>query len=120
MLQHLRDQVHQLSQGEVPGCVREDLQDSPEVPGLQSHSADVQETPGERVQYPDLSMYLVLHSLVDENLLHFLFQLPIYNGGYAAPGYGAPPAPTAPPTLVCRDLTETVCNTSTLTGPQVR
>merc|ERR1712038_1030840 len=44
--------------------------------------------------------------------------LPIYNTGYAAPGYGAPPPPAPPPALVCRDLTETVCNTSTLTGPE--
>ena len=58
MLQDLRDQVHQLGQGEVSGGVREDLQDCPEVPRLQSHSADVQETSGEGLQYPDLSMYL--------------------------------------------------------------
>ena len=48
----------------------------------------------------------------------YLLQLPIYSGGYAAPGYGAPPPPTPPPALVCRDLHETVCNTSVLTGPQ--
>ena len=42
--------------------------------------------------------------------------MPIYSGGYAAPGYGAPAPPSTPPQLVCRDLYETVCNTSVLTG----
>ena len=47
-------------------------------------------------------------------------QLPVYGGGYAAPPtyglYAAPPPapPTEPPQLVCRDLYETVCNTSVL------
>ena len=49
-----------------------------------------------------------------------IHQLPVYGGGYAAPPtYGLyaapPPAPaTEPPQLVCRDLYETVCNTSVL------
>ena len=64
-------------------------------------------------------------------MTHSLFQLPVYGGGYAAPpqhGYGAPPpsyglygAPPPPAyhakepgNVVCRDMYETVCNTSTL------
>ena len=66
-----------------------------------------------------------------------MFQLPVYGGGYAAPpkqgygqpsqGYGKPnygyghggyqaPAPhhDEPKNIVCRDLYETVCNTSVL------
>ena len=63
------------------------------------------------------------------------FQLPVYGGGYAAPpGYGAPPpsyglygAPPPPVyhahepgNVVCRDMYETVCNTSALVGDDAR
>ena len=41
VLQHVRDQVHQLRPREVPGGLCEDLQNCPEVPGLQPHCEDV-------------------------------------------------------------------------------
>ena len=55
MLQHLRDQVHQLRQGEVRRRVREDLSDCSEAQDLQPHRQDVQETSGQGLLLPDLS-----------------------------------------------------------------
>ena len=55
VLQHLRDQVHQLRQGEVRGRVREDLSDCSEAQDLQPHRQDVQETSGQGLLLPDLS-----------------------------------------------------------------
>ena len=55
MLQHVRDQVRQLREGEVRGRVREDMQDSPEVAGIQPHCQDVQETSCQGLQSSVLS-----------------------------------------------------------------
>ena len=73
---------------------------------------------------------VTIHHMMSADPNYHVFQLPVYGGGYAAPpnhGYGAPPPsyglygapppvhyPKEPANVVCRDMIETVCNTSTL------